>query len=121
MLEAASIDGATKWQILLRIIIPCIKMTIINLVLLTYILCITFFDYSYLLGGVNGGLDGNFDVMALSFYRTAFGSTSMTMGGGINKNSMGMGATIATTLFFIILIMVAIQLRISYKPGKKDT
>jgi len=114
MIDAASIDGANSWTILLKIVIPQIKMTIINVILLVYILSITFFDYSYLLGGAAGGINGSVDVISLLFYRTAFGSVG-AIGGTINKNAMGIGATIATLLFGLIFIIVVLQIRITYK------
>jgi ABC-type sugar transport system permease subunit len=71
------------------------------MVLISYIVSMTIFDFSYILGGTSGGIDGSVDVMSLFFYRIAFGDNN-PLGGSISQNSMGMGTTIAIVLFFII-------------------
>ncbi|MBV7504359.1 sugar ABC transporter permease [Bacillus sp. sid0103] len=113
-LEAAYIDGAGFWRRLFYIIIPQIKVTILNLVLISYIFGMTIFDFSYILGGISGGIDGSVDVMSLFFYRMAFGDSN-PLGGSISENSMGMGTTIACVLFFMIFILALIQILLMYR------
>jgi raffinose/stachyose/melibiose transport system permease protein len=107
-LEAAYLEGAGYWRRLFVIIVPQIKTTIFNLFLITYISAMTIFDFSYILGGVSGGINGSVDVMSLFFYRMAFGDNN-PLGGNISDNSIGMGTTIAVVLFFMIFIVAFFQ------------
>jgi raffinose/stachyose/melibiose transport system permease protein len=115
-LEAATIDGAGFWTTLFRIVIPQIRVTVVNIYVLTYIFSFTAFDYSFMLAGGTGsaGLNNAYDVMTLFFYRVAFGNVG-GMGGSFEVNSMGMGTTIACVLFFIIAIVSFVQLRIAFR------
>ena len=63
-------------------------MTILNIILIGYIFSMTVFDYSFLLGGTEGGVNGSVDVMSLFFYRMAFGDNT-PFGGHISSNSIG--------------------------------
>jgi raffinose/stachyose/melibiose transport system permease protein len=119
-LESAYLDGAGFWRRLFFIVIPQIKMTILNLVLLAYIFGMTIFDYSYILGGTAGGLGGNMDVMSLFFYRMAFGDTN-PLGGTISKNSMGMGTTIACILFIMVFVVALIQILVTNRKSEDNT
>lgn len=108
-LEAAYVEGAGFWRRMSAIIIPQIKKTILNLVLISYITSLTIFDYSYIMGGVSGGIDGSVDVMSLFFYRIAFGDNN-PLGGNLSENSMGMGTTVACVLFLLIFAVAVIQI-----------
>lgn len=110
-IEAAYMEGASFWQRLTRVVLPQIKVTILNLVLIGYIYAMTMFDFSYILGGgVQGGINGSLDVMSLMFYRIAFGDFN-PVGGKISENSMGMGTAVACTLFVLIFVIALIQIR----------
>lgn len=113
-LECAYMEGAGFWKRLWYIILPQIKMTILNLVLISYIVSMTIFDYSYILGGTSGGINRNVDVMSLFFYRMAFGDTN-PLGGNISANSMGMGTTVACVLFLMIFVIALLQLLLVYR------
>lgn len=108
-LEAAYMEGCGYWKRLFYIILPQIKKTLINLILVSYIVAMTIFDFSYILGGVSGGVDRSVDVFSLFFYRIAFGDNN-PLGGNISENSMGMGTTIACVLFFVIFIVALAQM-----------
>lgn len=113
-MESAYLEGAGFWKRLWYIILPQIKMTVLNLVLVSYIISMTIFDYSYILGGINGGINGNVDVMSLFFYRTAFGDTN-PLGGNISANSMGMGTTVACVLFVMVFVIALVQMLMVYR------
>lgn len=117
--EAALIDGASYWKRFFYIILPQIKVTVFNLLILSYIFSMTVFDYNYLIGGTAGGVNNSVDVMSLFFYRVAFGSGGQ-VGGTISQNAMGMGTTIACVMFGLILIVALIQLNFSYKNVEED-
>ncbi|WP_394922571.1 carbohydrate ABC transporter permease [uncultured Robinsoniella sp.] len=117
-LESAYLEGAGFWRRLWYIIIPQVKMTILNLVLVGYIVSMTIFDYSYIMGGTSGGINGNVDVMSLFFYRMAFGDTN-PLGGNISSNSIGMGTTIACVLFLMIFVIALLQMLIVYRKEEE--
>lgn len=113
-LEAAYLEGAGYWARLFKVILPQIKITVINLVLIGYIYSMTMFDFSYVLGGNTGGINGSIDVMALFFYRIAFGDSN-PVGGKISNNSIGMGTTVACVLFLLIFVIALFQIMIMNK------
>jgi len=114
MLEAAYLDGAGTWKRFLYIILPQLKTTIMNMLILTYIYSMTVFDFSFILGGVSGGIDRSVDVMALFFYRISFGDNS-AVGGTLNTNAMGMGTTIACVMFAMVFVVALVQIMLTYR------
>ncbi|WP_427051317.1 carbohydrate ABC transporter permease [Paenibacillus sp. TC-CSREp1] len=117
VMEASYLDGAGYWRRFFSVIIPQIRSSIVNIAMISYIAAMTLFDFSYLLGGVSGGINNSMDVMTLFFYRITFGTTG-TMGGTVSTNSVGMGTTIAVVMFAIIFVVALIQLRFTYKEEK---
>lgn len=113
-LESAYLEGAGFWKRLWYIVIPQVKMTIINIILIGYIVSMTMFDYSYIMGGTEGGINRNVDVMSLFFYRMAFGDTN-PLGGNVSANSMGMGTTVACVLFAMIFVVALLQMLLTYR------
>lgn len=109
--EAAYLDGAGYWRRFFHIVLPLLRTSIINVVIISYIFSMTVFDYNYLLGGISGGTDHSMDVMTLFFYRVAFGANG-AMGGTVGANSIGMGTTIACVMFVVILIVAIVQLKL---------
>lgn len=114
VMEASYLDGAGYWRRFFSVIIPQIRSSIVNIAMISYIAAMTLFDFSYLLGGVSGGINNSMDVMTLFFYRITFG-TNGAMGGSVSTNSVGMGTTIACVMFAIIFVVALIQLRLTYK------
>jgi len=119
MLEAAYLDGAGYWRRFFSIVLPQIKATVFNMLILVYIFSMTVFDFSFILGGVAGGINRNMDVMALFFYRIAFGDNS-AMGGTMNTNAMGMGTTIACVMFLLVFIVSVFQIVLTYRQGEVE-
>lgn len=118
MLESSYVDGAGFWRKLWYIVLPQIRKTALNLVLTTYIIAMTIFDFSYILGGSGGGVSRSVDTLALFFYRTAFGENN-PLGGKVSVNSMGMGTTIACVLFLIVFIVAVVQIIFMFRK-KED-
>lgn len=114
VMEASYLDGAGYWRRFFSVIIPQIRSSIVNIAMISYIAAMTLFDFSYLLGGVSGGINNSMDVMTLFFYRITFG-TNGAMGGTVGTNSVGMGTTIAVVMFAIIFVVAVIQLRLTTK------
>ena len=103
-IEAARIDGLTGWSIFWKVKLPLILPTLGLVGILTYIGNFTAsFDIIY---SIQGGLAGpNYatDVMGTFLFRTFFGFQAQL-------GDEYMGATVASALFFIILIGVSIYL-----------
>ena len=55
---------------------------------------------------------GNMDVLGIFLYRQAFNVNSIT-------NSMGMGTTVATIIFVLVLLGAAVQLKVM-NAGESD-
>lgn len=118
-LEAAYVEGCGFWRRLWYIVVPQIKGTIFNLVLTSYIISMTVFDFSYILGGSGGGISGSVDTLALMFYRTAFGENS-PLGGKVSVNAMGMGTTIACVLFLIVFVVAIFQIVLMFRKKGEE-
>ena len=96
LFEAATVDGATDWQIFWRIKLPLLMPMIGIVSLLTYIGNFNAFDVIFALKGAEAGPNYASDTMMTFFYRTFFGS-------GFQKSDPHMGAAVAGTMFLILL------------------
>ena len=105
----ATIDGATRWQILRHVQIPLLKPLIIIAVMLRAIDASKIFDTIYVLTG--GGPGDATEVIATFAYRTNF-----------LKWDLGYGATICLVLAFASLVVAALFYKIvSGKPVPTGT
>jgi raffinose/stachyose/melibiose transport system permease protein len=103
LIEAAYVDGATNWTVFWRIKFPLILPTVGIVTLLTYVGNFNAFDLIYTTQGVLAGPNFSTDIMGTFFYRTFFGQQ-------LQLGNPTMGATVATMMFFIILVGVLIYL-----------
>jgi multiple sugar transport system permease protein len=94
--EAATLDGATRWQMFVRITYPL--LTPIIAVVMTFSVLFTFTDFQLIKVLTNGGPAGATELMATMSYNTAI------LGGRI-----GEGSAIATAMvpFLLAAIMVS--------------
>jgi len=107
-IEAATIDGATRWQILRHVQLPLLRPLIIIAVMLRAIDASKIFDTIYVLTG--GGPGDATEVIATFAYRTNF-----------LKWDLGYGAAICIVLAFASLVVAAIFYKIvSGKPVPKE-
>ena len=95
-----------------HIYLPLLKPSLINVFIMQYIWGISCFEVPYMLGGENGGMAGNMDVLGIFLYRMAFNVNNIT-------NSMGMGTTVATIIFVFVLVGAVAQLKIM-KAGESN-
>ncbi len=103
-IEAARIDGLNGWWIFWKVKLPLILPTLGLVGILTYIGNFTVsFDLIYSLQGGLAGPDYATDVMGTFLFRTFFGFQSQL-------GNQPMGATVASALFFIILVGVGLYL-----------
>jgi len=89
--EAATIDGATAWQIAFRIKVPLIVEVMKVTVVLAVVGSLKYFDLIYVM--TNGGPNGASEVMASYMYRIAF-------------KSFDFGYASAVSFFLLIICLV---------------
>ncbi|NND91238.1 MAG: sugar ABC transporter permease, partial [Granulosicoccus sp.] len=103
-IEAARIDGLNGWWIFWKVKLPLILPTLGLVAILTYIGNFTAsFDIIYSLQGGMAGPNFSTDVMGTFLFRSFFGFQAQL-------GDVYMGATVASALFFIILIGVSVYL-----------
>ena len=96
LLEAARIDGANEWQVLLKIMIPSIRGSIITVATTVVIFTLKIFDVVWVMTGGQFGTH----VIATQFYRQYF----------TNRN-FGLGSSIAIILFIAVVPVMIYNLR----------
>lgn len=97
--EAASIDGASRWQTTRHITLPLLKRSITFIVIILTINSLQVFAPVYIL--TQGGPANSTNVVVYDMYRTAF-----------NFLNMGQASAMAFILFLAILVMAIIELRL---------
>lgn len=100
IVEAAEIDGATRWQTFLHIEIPYLMPSISMVLIMALKNGLTAFDLIYSLTG--GGPSGKTTSIGLLVYNYAFKS-----------NQFGYANAIAVILFIVIGLISALQIRMS--------
>jgi len=101
--EAARVDGASPWSAFWRIKFPLILPTVSIVTILTFVGNFSTFENIFVMQGTQAGPDYRTDLLATFFYRTMFGNLCQVP-------NLGMGATIATSMFLIILTGVLLYL-----------
>ncbi|MHB8626789.1 MAG: carbohydrate ABC transporter permease [Aggregatilineales bacterium] len=103
--EAASVDGATRWQQFRKITLPLLRPTTFFIVTIGIISTFQVFDQIYVISG--GGPAGTTNTVAWIAYRNAF------------KDSLaGLGAATAFSLFVIVMIFTFVQRRLMGRANR---
>lgn len=105
ILEAARIDGASAWASFWRIKIPLLLPVIGIVSVLTFVGNFNAFDVVYAMTGARGDPNYAADLLASFFYRTAIAGEHP-----VSRPDMGLGAAVATCIFFILLAGVSVWL-----------
>ena len=111
MLEAAVIDGATKWQTLVHVIIPNMMGSIATCTFLTLTNSFKMFDQNMALTGgapsvmANGAKINMTELLALNIYSTY----------NINKNYHGVAQAKAVIFFILVAVLAIAQQYITRK------
>lgn len=103
--EAATIDGANKFQQFCKITLPLLKPTILILIMLGVIYTFKVFDLILIMTG--GGPGDATTVLPFYAYRLAFHTFNFSL-----------GATVASLMFIILLILAVIYLFLMRKEEK---
>ena len=93
--EAATIDGANRWQQFWRMTLPMLSGTLKTSAVLSIVGSLKFFDLIWLM--TLGGPNGRSDLMATFMYRGAF-----------VQNRMGYASAVAACMIIISFVVVAI-------------
>jgi raffinose/stachyose/melibiose transport system permease protein len=103
ILEAAEIDGIVGMAQFFKIKLPLLWPTIGVIAILTFVANFNSFDLIYTVQGALAGPNYSTDILGTLLYRTFFGAT-------LQLGDRHMGATIATMMFLIILLVVGLYL-----------
>jgi len=106
LIDAAIIDGANETQRALKIYFPLLIPTFTTVSVLMFVWTMTAFDVPYIVGGIQGGISGNMDMLTLFLYRTVFGS------GAYSVNFLGMGSAISTILLVLLSVGAYLIMRV---------
>lgn len=108
MIEAAVIDGASKWQILWKVTIPNVMSSITICIFLTLTNSFKLFDQNLALTGgapVAFGADGSMvnttEMLALNIFKTFYASA----------NSRGVAQAKAVMFFILVAVLALAQLK----------
>jgi ABC-type sugar transport system permease subunit len=97
LVEAAQVDGATRWQLFSRVIFPLLTPVTVVVVVISIIDSLRAFDLVFIM--TRGGPANATSVLANFMYIEAF-----------NNYRMGYGAAIAVILFLISLVFIVFYL-----------
>lgn len=99
--EAATIDGANRWQRFRHVTLPLLSPTTFLIVILAVINAFQIFDQVYVvtLRTVPGGVGGSATTLSYFLYRRAF-----------TNSEFGYASAVALVLFAIILLVTVVQL-----------
>lgn len=111
--EAARIDGASKFIIFYRIVIPMIKPIIGVVTILTFVGNFNAFDVIFAMAGVNGAPLYSTDILGTLFYRVGIAGQHPV---GIPYPSMG--AAIATITFLVLMLGMLVVFKLTRGENK---
>ena len=100
MLDAARVDGASEYQILRKVVVPSLSPTILFVLVVSLVMQFREFNTIFML--TEGGPVRSSETFTMLLFRQFWGD-----------GQLGMGATTATVLFAIILVVTWIQFRLS--------
>jgi multiple sugar transport system permease protein len=95
VLEAARVDGATKWQLLRRVMLPLLRPAIVVALLFRTILAFKVFDEVYLL--TSGGPGTSTELVTLHLYKVFF-----------EQNQLGYGSLLSLALIAAIVAFLLV-------------
>lgn len=98
MYEAATVDGAGKWQTFIYITLPQLKNTTIILIVLRTVWTATYYDLIYMVTG--GGPSGATTHLPILIYQSSFGSYQIGYAAAI---SMVLGVLMLVCIVFYVM------------------
>ncbi|NOU65796.1 ABC transporter permease subunit [Paenibacillus sp. LMG 31461] len=98
LFEAAEVDGASRWQVIFKILIPSVQSTTVYIVIINIIAVLKIFVVIQLLTG--GGPNNASVTLMYYLYNNAF-----------KYNQLGMASAVGVIMFVITLLLSVPQLR----------
>lgn len=108
LIEAARLEGASGWQMLIKVVLPQLRAATFVAVVVTIVGALRSFDMVSIM--TQGGPYGSSRVLAYYMYEEALSEYGYRM---------GYGAAIATVLFLIMLVYISMVLVRIYKQEKE--
>ncbi len=105
VLEAAEVDGATRWQTFRLVTLPLLKPTLLPAVVLGSVWTFNMFNVVFLVSG--GEPDGTTDILVSEAYRWAFARNAQ----------LGYAAAYAVIIFGLLALISRITERVTGKPA----
>jgi raffinose/stachyose/melibiose transport system permease protein len=102
VIEAAKIDGAIGFRLIRSIVLPMMFQPVVMVLVMTFIQAFEAFELVFAMQGSMGEPYYSTDLMAVFFYRTAFGS------GTGESGELGVGSALAVVMFVLIATISAI-------------
>ncbi|MBP1993150.1 carbohydrate ABC transporter permease [Paenibacillus eucommiae] len=102
VLEAAKIEGAVGFRLVRSIILPMMFQPLVIVIVMTFIQAFEAFELVFAMQGSMGEPYYSTDLLAVFFYRTAFGSSAGDSG------ALGIGSALAVVMFVIIATISAV-------------
>lgn len=99
--EAATIDGANRWQVFSKITMPLLRPIMLYVAVTSLIGGLQLFDLPYLMSGTTGQPGRSLFTAVFYLYNTAF-----------KTNQMGYAAALAFVLFLIIAVFCGIAFKL---------
>lgn len=112
--EAAGIDGASGTQVFWRIKLPLLIPVIGLVSILTFVGNFNAFDIVFAMENANGSPEYSTDIMGTLFYRVGIAGQHP-----VGQPNMGIGASIATVIFMILLAGVSAWMVSRERASKK--
>lgn len=98
MYEAATVDGAGRWQTFVHITLPQLRNTTVILIVLRTVWTATYYDLIYMVTG--GGPTGSTATLPILIYQTSFGSYQVGYAAAI---SMVLGVLMLGCIIFYVM------------------
>ena len=106
--EAASIDGASRWQTFRYVTLPLLKPVTMMVTTLTLVNVVQLFDQIYVM--TNGGPGTSTLTMVQYMYTSAF-----------NNYELGYGSAIEVVILVMLMVLIVLQNRIGNRRKAKKT
>ena len=116
VIEAAAIDGATRWRTFWLVKLPLLRPVIGVVAILTFVGNFTAFDIIFGMASSRGEPAYSTDLLGTLFYRTGISGEPPT-----GQPNAGLGAAIATVTFLILAAGASIWLYMSRADRKART
>lgn len=103
--EAASIDGANRWQKFTNITLPLLKPVMVPAIVLTTFVTFKQFDIIYL---VTGGMQGQTDLILTYAYNT------------YRNFNYSLSSAYSLVIFIMLALMTIVSLKLTFNKGGKE-